>query len=600
MAQDSMDQIEDARSGQLAGALDAILDEAQGIARENDVTTLPPWAQQLCALLAGAVTVSDELLESMSVPDPDDDDGDGEPTAVLTAPAPPEKAAEAKRMANGSYPISDQHSANSAWKLRNHSKDYSEAQVVAHIRAACKSLGLHFPGDTQKAAAGPIRMANGSYPISDQHSANSAWDLRGRSAKYSEAQVVSHIRLACRQLGLHFPGSPQDAADQSSRAQWGYRAHGFIYPAGLPPCSVCGEDANSGMHVNPPRMGGVNGLAYAPGVRRVVSADQMGPMRQPRRAHVYTTGYHGMSQNLTCTQCGQSMGASVHTPGMPVGRGLFPQQASVRERVAAEPGYVPPVQQAFITTVDDRVVVTGPGSLFNGNLDGLPRELAAAWEKASAANKLYLWVEGKYVEAEKANRNNAFWTAGDLELGEPTVAHGPLNWLHQEHHVIGTIAAAKLIPARQAADANGSSQAHIRSLAAVWGYLFPTEARQVAQASDEGKLWYSMECISREVACQALGCHHVQPYRQYVTEVASRCPHVRDGGPRRFVDPSFLGGAVIVPPVRPGWAGASASVLRQAAAEIERQTVSSFAGLTDEEAVAMTAQVLTYAGGMQR
>lgn len=44
------------------------------------------------------------------------------------------------------YPISNQSDANDAWKLRNNGKGVSEAQVVAHIRRACKALGLKFPG----------------------------------------------------------------------------------------------------------------------------------------------------------------------------------------------------------------------------------------------------------------------------------------------------------------------------------------------------------------------------------------------------------------------------------------------------------------------
>ena len=48
-------------------------------------------------------------------------------------------------MPNGSYPIRNQHQANSAWKLRAHSKDYSEAQVVAHIRQRVAALGLKMP-----------------------------------------------------------------------------------------------------------------------------------------------------------------------------------------------------------------------------------------------------------------------------------------------------------------------------------------------------------------------------------------------------------------------------------------------------------------------
>jgi hypothetical protein len=56
-----------------------------------------------------------------------------------------EAAAKNGTMANGSYPINNQTQANSAWKLRNHSKDYSEAAVVAHIRRRVKALGLTMP-----------------------------------------------------------------------------------------------------------------------------------------------------------------------------------------------------------------------------------------------------------------------------------------------------------------------------------------------------------------------------------------------------------------------------------------------------------------------
>lgn len=48
-------------------------------------------------------------------------------------------------MPNGSYPIRNQHQADSAWNLRGHSKDYSEAQVVAHIRQRVSALGLKMP-----------------------------------------------------------------------------------------------------------------------------------------------------------------------------------------------------------------------------------------------------------------------------------------------------------------------------------------------------------------------------------------------------------------------------------------------------------------------
>lgn len=48
-------------------------------------------------------------------------------------------------------------------------------------------------------------MKNGSYPINNQHEADAAWDLRGRSKSYSEAAVVRHIENRVRKLGLKNP-----------------------------------------------------------------------------------------------------------------------------------------------------------------------------------------------------------------------------------------------------------------------------------------------------------------------------------------------------------------------------------------------------------
>lgn len=47
---------------------------------------------------------------------------------------------------DGKYPIRTQKQANNAWKLRNNSKDHSEASVVAHIRKQVKKHGLEMPG----------------------------------------------------------------------------------------------------------------------------------------------------------------------------------------------------------------------------------------------------------------------------------------------------------------------------------------------------------------------------------------------------------------------------------------------------------------------
>src|SRR5262245_43432773 len=46
-----------------------------------------------------------------------------------------------------------------------------------------------------------------------------------------------------------------------------------------------------------------------------------------------------------------------------------------------------------------------------------------------AANPDFLQISGRYVEAGRPNRNLAYWSTPDLQMGLPTVAGGPLNWL---------------------------------------------------------------------------------------------------------------------------------------------------------------------------
>jgi hypothetical protein len=573
----------------------------------------------------------------------------------------------------------------------------------------------------------PITMGNGTYPISDQHSADSAWKLRGRSKDYTEAQVVGHIRVAVKKLGLTMPGeAPATTAaggiPGKQMISGASRPHGFVFPSNLPPCAQCGHAANDSVHVNPPRAG-MSNMAAGTWGRMVIASETHGapervkaervkaervkaervkakagtgsdsPMKMPRRSHAYTSGYTSFNQSLPCLACGQPLGSSIHPAGMqsgtlPMGSndgaygGLAGGQTAIAsdagntqqgtqqgDKVPAsdpgtgagpEEGYgqmvlvrhpfrelqgentiAKPYQlcalcgfgaddevhqnvdndadqnlvkvtkmignrgvgspqgggvvgtgeatRAFVTSLNGRTIVSAPASLLT-DPDGLPRAVAAAWEEASKANPNFMWIEGCFVEADQANRNRDFWSTNDLQIGEPTVAHGPLNWLHEERHIIGTLAAAQLVMP----DETSGERAHIRSLAAVWRYLWPMEARVIAAASDDKKLWYSMECISKTVACQSPGCTHEQPYGEFMIEPATRCPHVKAGAPRRYVEPRFLGGAIIVPPKNPGWGNANATVMRQAAMMAEGQQ-EAFTGMTTTDAELMVASIIRYA-----
>lgn len=244
-------------------------------------------------------------------------------------------------------------------------------------------------------------------------------------------------------------------------------------------------------------------------------------------------------------------------------------------------------------------VVEGADSLFlTGPAVTLSPEKAAAWEKAATANPQYTYLQGRFVEADNPNRNNAYWTTQDLEMGQPTVANGPLNWLHDDQHIVGVLTDSELVYRERAAQ--GEVGTHITAMAVVWKFLYPRETQMIEKASADRSLWYSMECTSQTVTCidspGRPGCGGTFPYAQVQLEPTKVCNHLREkSSVRRFGDPTFLGGAVIIPPVVPGWGDANAAVMRQAAAISERAHLTE--QLTETEAASMVAMVLRYANG---
>jgi len=204
-------------------------------------------------------------------------------------------------------------------------------------------------------------------------------------------------------------------------------------------------------------------------------------------------------------------------------------------------------ERAFVTHAESgRTVITAP-----------VREIART-------NEGFTYLQGRFVEADNANSNGALWTTEDLQMGGSTVAGGPLNWLHDDRKIVGALLQGEMV--RETASRRIGN--HIVADAAVWRFLFPEEARTIEKASADGALYYSMECISREVGCLDTpgrpGCGEKFSYADY--DAGKTCGHLRErSSVRRFINPIFLGGAVIVPPVLPGWSQAEASVVRQAA-----------------------------------
>lgn len=174
------------------------------------------------------------------------------------------------------------------------------------------------------------------------------------------------------------------------------------------------------------------------------------------------------------------------------------------------------------------------------------------------------WIAGDFVEGDKPNRNKQFWTAGDLEMAEYSIKYAPLNMVHKFRTPIGFFAATKTVSlAREdAADAEETGSMKIQALSGLWSHIFPFESALVEMADDQGLLFYSMECRGTHLTCAGdQGCGETFEY----DKVNTHCEHLMERSSiRHIVNPTFRGGALIVPPTKPGWAGAQASVITDA------------------------------------
>lgn len=351
------------------------------------------------------------------------------------------------------------------------------------------------------------------------------------------------------------------------------QSHGFVWPDGLPNCTLCGKMPNDPIHVTPARPLGSKLFPLT----RVLAASSSPGNSVPLRAHAYAMA-GGTQNRIPCSACGETISGPSHLIGAPAGTFGYQQRA------IPEPPSLASEAAAVVVEGEGKLVLATKAA----SVVDLDSEMAYHFGREMAQQDgPHLWLAGRYVGADERNRNGAYWSSGDLEMGQPSVAHGPVNWLHEERHVIGAIAGSRLVDRQVAAEGLGT---HIVALAAVWPWIYPEEANIIRQASEANSLWLSMECVSREVACIDEACGKTLSYREYMTEKASRCDHMAGG--RRFVDPIFEGVGIIVPPVRPGWAHADARVtVAQAESLVERQAAS-FTGMGDEDAAALASQLL--------
>lgn len=247
------------------------------------------------------------------------------------------------------------------------------------------------------------------------------------------------------------------------------------------------------------------------------------------------------------------------------------------------------------------VLIEGTNSFFIGSQAELltdERETASEWaSKHIHHNPALKWVLGKYVEADNANSNKQYWSLADLQMSQPTIEHAPMNILHRPRNIVGAFVATEMMYPKE--DHAEIFNPYIEALGVFWKYYFPTELEAVQRAHDEGSLFFSMECVAESITCSGdNGCQETFDYAG--TSSPGYCSHLNDHASiKQLNKPHFLGGALVIPPGKPGWKKASieslSTLVQEHAAEAEKaylQISEEFPHLSSKEWEFMMAQIL--------
>lgn len=205
---------------------------------------------------------------------------------------------------------------------------------------------------------------------------------------------------------------------------------------------------------------------------------------------------------------------------------------------------------AMFEVINDKLYVTARAYIVE-EPQQLPREMASDFTMEKS-NDSFVWIAGRYVQAENVNRNGHFWSFEDIKRGEASIRYTPVNAQHEWDRPIGTVVQTKIVQ-RETAAANVTTP-EVQALSVVWGANFPELVTEIKKAHEEGTLFYSMECVA-----EAKQCMQCENTFEWAAAGAELCRHLASDykAPRRFINPTFLGAALIFPPERPGWPDAN-------------------------------------------
>jgi hypothetical protein len=226
----------------------------------------------------------------------------------------------------------------------------------------------------------------------------------------------------------------------------------------------------------------------------------------------------------------------------------------------------------MITFQDQNVVGTDHGFTYVASsarlIDHDLSQLQAWAENFVRVDPDIKWLIGNYVEADQPNGNGHIFPLDELVAAQHTLPGKPLNMLHREHYIVGYFAGAQLLTSgvsigsedldQAKAESKAGNSPYIEALAAIWHHRFPEEFFNIRRAHAEGSLYFSMEAVPARVSCPS--CGHDAEFGGVKSN--AYCDHMQGStGPKILHRPIFNGGAIIIPPVKPGWSRADITTI---------------------------------------
>lgn len=166
-------------------------------------------------------------------------------------------------------------------------------------------------------------------------------------------------------------------------------------------------------------------------------------------------------------------------------------------------------------------------------------------EVSPMANSRTTAVSGRLLCADAVNLNGQLFEVPDMEYGLPSLVSAPLTYNHEDNRgAYGWISTASV-------EDHPDHGRHIVIGGQVWTDRFDNIGSSLRSSIANGTAALSMECVPSEVQC--LNCGRSARSRQQA------CDHLATSStsPRRMVNPTFYGAALILDGVKPAWRGSS-------------------------------------------